>query len=127
MSFARLGELRSLIPVSVNIIALTATATWDTLKVVQSRLSMPNPVVIGLPPHRGNIFYSVQPYVEIFELGAYLMNHIIQHYPNVPKIVVFCPTLNSGSQLNKLLHSKLRQHYGGNLDLVDMFNKACSI
>ena len=36
LAFAQIGELRSLIPASVNVIALTATATSETYTVDQS-------------------------------------------------------------------------------------------
>lgn len=88
---------------------------------------MPNPVVIGLPPHRENIFYSVQPYLNVFTLSDCLMEHVTKHYPDIPKMVVFCQTLDEGSQLNKILKLKLKKHYKNDAIVVDMFNKACSI
>ena len=44
----------------VHIIALTATATIETLKVVSNCLSLESPVLVGCPPDRKNIFYNVQ-------------------------------------------------------------------
>ena len=89
---------------------------------------MPQPVVIGLPPHRENIFYSVQQYMDIFKLSDYIMKHIVESQPDVPKMVMFCPTLECGSKLNKFLQFKLRMIYGNSHhNIVDMFNKACSI
>ena len=96
----------------MNVIALTATATCDTLDVVAKRLSMPHPVVIGLPPHRSNIFYSVQPYIDIFKLSNYIIEYIESHSSPIPKVVVFCPMLDLGSKLNKLLRCRLRGKYG---------------
>ena len=53
------------------------------------------------------------------------MSNIIE---DVPKAVIFCPILDGGSQLNKLLNVRLRKKYGETqLGLVDMYNKACSI
>ena len=60
MAFSRLGEMRSLIPSSVNIMALTATATKEIYAIVSSRLSMRHPVSITFPPERANIKYLVQ-------------------------------------------------------------------
>lgn len=71
---------------------------------------MHNPVIIGLPPERANIFYSVEKYLNIFQLSDYLMKQIEQHYPNVSKIVVFCPTLDLGSKL--AIRFKLVKQYG---------------
>ena len=60
-SFCKIGELRSLIPTSVNILALTATATLVTYHIICERLSMSNPCLIALPPSRDNIRYQVKP------------------------------------------------------------------
>ena len=55
-TFALIGELRSLLPRSTSIVALTATATSETLRVVSERLSMVNPIIVALPPYRENFF-----------------------------------------------------------------------
>jgi len=60
-AFAQIGTLRSLIPTSVNVMALTATATKETFHVVSEALAMVAPTVVSLPPHRNNIKYEVLP------------------------------------------------------------------
>lgn len=60
MDFARLGEVRSLIPPHVNILALTAIATKATRKVVVKRLSMKSPEIISVTPDKPNLMYLVQ-------------------------------------------------------------------
>ena len=49
-AFARIGHLRSLIPKTVNVIALTATAT-KTLSVVIERLSLHNVTIVAIHHH----------------------------------------------------------------------------
>ncbi len=49
--FANLGELRSLIPVSVRVVALSATATVDTRKAICTTLGMVNTVVVAESPN----------------------------------------------------------------------------
>ncbi len=56
-AFAHLGEIRSIIPERVNVLAVTATNS--TFKTVCVRQAMLRPVLIGLPPHRQNIKYTV--------------------------------------------------------------------
>lgn len=46
-AFSEIGNLRSLIPSNVNVLALTATATHNTFKVVAERLSLKDPVIVG--------------------------------------------------------------------------------
>ena len=57
--FARLGEIRSIIPSHVNVMALTATATVSTRLAVSKTLCMISPSVIYVPPTKKNIRYSV--------------------------------------------------------------------
>ena len=57
--FARIGEIRSIVPSNVKVMALTTTATALTRKVVISRLCMNDPFIIYVPPTKTNIFYTV--------------------------------------------------------------------
>ena len=59
-TFANIGELRSIITVSVKVVALTATATTETFFTVTCRLSMDNPNLVALPPNRDITHLSVQ-------------------------------------------------------------------
>ena len=57
--FANLGEVRSLIPKEVRIMALTATATVKTHCTICKTLGMSEPVVMADSPNKANIKYSV--------------------------------------------------------------------
>ena len=50
MAFAQIGCVRSLVPKGVKIMALTATATQETLQVVTERLAMDNPLFLHTEP-----------------------------------------------------------------------------
>lgn len=91
--FAKLGNVRSLLPDKVNILALTATATKATLECVTSRLAMDKPTVIGLPPDRPNIKLSVQPCPSILTLCKQLTDELKEKRSLTPKTVVFCRSL----------------------------------
>ena len=56
---------RYIIPSHVNIMALTATATKETLEVVKCHLSLVNPVLIGLSPKRPNIKLYFKEYKDL--------------------------------------------------------------
>lgn len=56
-TFSQIGDLRSVLPANVNVLALTATATIDTFHAVTQRLSMENTKLVALPPFRNNIIY----------------------------------------------------------------------
>ena len=93
MLFAEIGDIRSLLPKSINILALTATATKETLKCVTSRLSLEDPAVIGLPPDRPNIKYVVKPVVSILELCNQFCDELILKRMDMPKTILFCRSL----------------------------------
>lgn len=90
-AFAEIGSVRSLIPRSVRILALTATATKETLESVKSRLSLQDPAVIGLPPDRVNIKYTVCPPVK--DLCHQLSDELASKRLDTPKTVLFCRSL----------------------------------
>lgn len=94
-AFAEIGSIRSLIPKSVNVIALTATATKETLDCVIQHLSMENPVIIGLPPNRLNIKYIVENSTDIPTFCRQITDELILKRAQMPKTVVFCRTLQN--------------------------------
>ena len=67
--FAEIGDLRSLIPTRVKVLALTATATTETFYVVTKRLAMSQPILVALPPYRKNIAYGIYPKVSIHQFA----------------------------------------------------------
>lgn len=60
IAFARTGDLRSIVPTHVHMLALTATATQETVQVVSQNVSLKD-VVVSLPPSWPNITYKLQP------------------------------------------------------------------
>ena len=58
--FSHIGEVRSILPSHVKIMALTATAMANTRKYVVSQLCMEDPAVVYMPPAKSNIFYAVE-------------------------------------------------------------------
>ena len=67
-----IGDIRCLIPPSVKMMALTATATLHTFKVVRDRLAMPDPIIVALPPERSNNRYSIQEDQSLEEFAAFV-------------------------------------------------------
>ena len=88
--FSKIGELRSLIPTSVNIMALTATATSEVLKVVTERLSLDNPLIIGLSPSQSHIFYNAEKLPDIANYCRELSAKLKIKRLSFPKMLIFC-------------------------------------
>ena len=57
--FSNLGEIRGIVPESVNLMALTATAIASTRNFTIKNLGMRNPAIVYVPPFKGNIIYFV--------------------------------------------------------------------
>lgn len=91
--FAEIGTIRSLINKDINILALTATATHETMKSIFERLSMTEVNMIGLPPERPNIKYSVILMCSMADLCSVLAKELTDMRADTPKTVLFCQTL----------------------------------
>jgi ATP-dependent DNA helicase RecQ len=57
--FSKLGDLHGFFPSSLNVMALTATASLSTRKEVMKLLGMLKPVTIVKSPDKPNIVYRV--------------------------------------------------------------------
>lgn len=106
-AFSKIGNLRSLIPSNVNVMALTATATTETYQCAIQCLSMTNPALIALSPDPGNIKYSVYPAVHIEELSELLFMELTDDSKPFVKTVVFVRKYSDCSDLYSILAHKL--------------------
>ena len=91
--FAEIGSVRSLISGSVKVLALTATATKETLESDKSHLSMEHPTLFELSPDRANIKFIVEPCPDIRELCRQLTDELMAKRTATPKTIVFCHSL----------------------------------
>ena len=78
----------------MNVLALTATATKETLDVVTARLALKDSAVIGLPPDRENIRYNVNFCPSIADFSSLLADELVLKRKAAPKTVVFCHCLS---------------------------------
>ncbi len=87
--FGEIGDLRSLISGNVQVMALTATATEETLSIVTKKLSMRKPTLIALSPFRVNIACKVHPKINIQEFADSLCSELLEKRTLFPKTVVY--------------------------------------
>ena len=92
LSLAQIGELRSIVPSTVNIIALTATATVPVLKVVTQRLSMLNPILVAQSPYRENISYKVHEKTDVDTFCTSLCGELCHLQIKFPKTIIYVRT-----------------------------------
>jgi len=106
-TFAQIGDLRSLIPSTVSIMALTATATSETLCVVRCRLSMDKPTLIALPPCRDNIKYQVHSKIDADDFTTSLCREFASKRTSFPKTVIYVRLYSDCTSVYMLLKHKM--------------------
>ena len=109
-AFAKSGNIRCLLPEKVNVLALTATATKETLECVICRLAMYQPIIIGLPPDRPNIKLIVKPYLSIPTLCQQLSDELKEKRSLFPKTVIFCRSLKHCADMCEFMRRFLGPH-----------------
>ena len=134
VAFAKIGNIRSLLPTGVNVLALTATATKETYKIVCERLSTPEPALIAVSPCKSNIFYIVLPEIPVEELSKQICAGTIKERCCYPKTIVFTRDYGMCAQIFFAIRSKL----GSDITdppvcplqtkflVVDMFTRVCT-
>ena len=108
-------------PSDVGVLALTAIATLSTLEAVKARLSMKSPVLIGFSPYRDNIYYSVQPYLELEELSVLLAEDLHANQRNTTKLWFFVEDLR-----NSIAVHIFKKNYLGSILLILLVTQTCN-
>ena len=107
MEFAHLGEVRSLIPRHVNVLALTATATKSTRKATIKRLNMKHPRVISITPSKDNIIYSVSSKISMESVVEMVTERLLLYGRETGRIIIYCRYHREVSQMYHLFKSAL--------------------
>ena len=103
-----MGELRGLLNTSVNMMALTATATKQTRKDICKSLAMVNPTMILKSPEKSNIVYKVfHKECSMEETFASLTEELRKNRKNTDKTIIFCRTYEDTSHIYLYFKSML--------------------
>ena len=106
--FSKLGEVRSLIPPTVNMMALMATATRLSCKDICCTLGMANPAVVTVSTNRPNIKYSVCSNPGTIEETFTPLVHELQELRlTMGSTIFFCRTYDSCSSIYLFMRNKL--------------------
>ena len=90
--FSRLGEVRSIIPKNVHVMALTAIATKSMRAETIKSLDMQRPVIVSIPPIKDYIFYSISSKFKItFSLGP-VCDRLAHQRTDMGRTIIFCWT-----------------------------------
>ena len=82
--------MRSLVPPTVKMMALTATATTVTRRKIIGSLNMKNCHVISQNPCKSNIRYIVKPKTTIADVFAPVADDILVNKRNAQRTIIFC-------------------------------------
>ncbi len=133
--FANLGDIRSLVPETVRIMALTATATKFTRCSVSKTLGMVRPVTVAVSPNKPNIKYVVKGNPgTLEETFAPLVEELRRKRTSTDRTIIFCRTYSQCSgvymfmadRLGREMMEPIGTHYAlQQCRLIDMFS-ACT-
>jgi bloom syndrome protein len=114
---------------------LTATATVDTYQVICQRLSLDNPVLIGSPANRDNIYYEVKFLPDVEEFCATLAGDIYRQGLEYPKTIIFFRQYTDCALMYHVLQGKLGKYITfppgypvlQEFRVIDMYTRASTV
>ena len=109
--YRRIGEIRSLVPPSVGVMALTATATESTRKDILKRLSMRNVAMVRRSPHKCNIVFAAREKSDIFSLLQPLLESLRHLRTSMNRIIIYCKKYNDVSMIYRIMKRSLRSEF----------------
>ena len=107
IEFSRLGELRSLLPRHVNIMALTATATRQLRSNIIRLLGMKKTKIVCENPHRENIIYDVVSFDSMEGTFYKLILTLKRLRSSMPRTIIYCQQQDHCPQLYLLMKAML--------------------
>ena len=97
--FSRLGELRSLLPRHVHILAITATATASLRRSVIKILGMKDTVVITENVDKPNLVYSVLTFESMEITFSGMIQRLKKERTRMPRAIIYCQQQDKCVQL----------------------------
>ena len=92
--------MRSLLPPSVNMMALTATASRMNRDIIMKTLGMhSHPKIIAICPCKQNITYHVSEFTTVQESFHPIAQSLRQHTVSAGRVIIFCPTVADCAEL----------------------------
>lgn len=108
--FSHLGEIRSIIPEHVHVMALT-TATKSTRRAVIRTLNMHKTVVVSKPPVKNNIIYSVARKMDIYHAFVPICDKLKVEGILMGRIIIFCRKYSEVTTLYYFFKHRLMEHF----------------
>ena len=116
----RIGEVRSLVPSSVRMLALTATATRPVREEVMRVLGMKNPSIVAVSPCKPNIMYMVKSHDSIEEAFCTILKGMKRQRGYFPRTIIYCQKLCDCGCLYLYFKKNLGKEFVEPLDAPDL-------
>ena len=128
--FSHLGEVRSIVPDHVKMMALTATATVTTRASIIRSLDMQKPVLVYVPPLKDNIIYAVADKTPINRAFAPLAKLLAEKRTDTGRAIIFCRKYDQMTAIYHFFKRSLEEGFTeppgapdlSRFRLVDMFS-----
>lgn len=126
----RMGEIRSLLPADVKVLAMTATATKTLRKKVGEVIGLVDPLIIAVSPCKPNIIYMMASFTSITETFTPILQKLIEQRTSFPRTIVYCHSYEHCSKLYRFFKLGLKGDFTeppnspttiSKLRLVEMF------
>ncbi|XP_076146136.1 putative ATP-dependent DNA helicase Q1 [Alosa pseudoharengus] len=95
-SFAKLGELRSLVKAGTPVLALTASADRESRARVMKQLQMDNPIILALSPNRTNIRLGlIKVPGHTLECLHWIVRDVKEKGISMLPVIIYCKTVKA--------------------------------
>ena len=106
-SLLRIGEIRSIIPENIPVMALTATATHSLRTQLAEIIGMKKPAMVILSPCKSNLMYSVSKFISIDENFSQLAQKLKKERTFFPRTVIYCTKMVDCADLYLFFEERL--------------------
>ena len=91
--------------------ALTATATVSTRRIVMKRLNMKHPVIISITPDKPNILYTIQQKGDMQDVVAKISEQVKRKGLTANKAIIYCCYHREVANFYELFRKQLGVHF----------------
>ena len=115
----RIGEVRSILPPNINILALTATATHSLRSMVSTMIGLYDPAVVCVSPCIKNMMYTVSSYKTIGDTIKPLLSKLLLLKTAMPRTIIYCRRIEDCSKLYMYFKHGLGIYFTEPMDAPD--------
>ena len=117
---SRVGEVRSLMPGGVNVMALTATATKSVRQAVCRILGMKNPHIVALSPCKKNIMYAARNFSTVEESFHPFVTRLRAERTTFPRMIVYARSFDMCSSIYLYFKTEMGEDFTEPVDAPDL-------